>query len=299
MVSASAQPAAEADRLAVSVDRGAVSSPIAPTGTDAPRSVAVTKPGSSAEPQFFRREDRLADNNAPSDRKVRDGMPASSIAFKAPAPVGPAREGQGRTASEDAWENPVDPDGDCNFELDRSEGKVRIIVPGKAHLLSAEVGQVNAPRILRGIKGDFDLSVRIAGTKHPGRRPTTTMYSPYHGAGLVIWQDDENYVRLEIATDLLNGRERPYVNFEYRKEGALAVSSGMNNGDGSYHLRLKRRGDEVFASFGPDGVRWSSFPPLTVKLNDRLKVGVTAINSSTKRLTAELEGFVVLVRGPS
>jgi serine/threonine protein kinase/regulation of enolase protein 1 (concanavalin A-like superfamily) len=299
MVSASAQPTAGADRLAASVDRNAVSSPNAPTGTDAPRSVAVTKPGPSAEPQVFQREDRLADTNAPSDRKVRDGMPASSVAFKAPAPVGPAREGQGRTANEDAWENPVDPDGDCNFELDRSEGKIRIIVPGKTHLLSAEVGQVNAPRILRGIKGDFDLSVRIAGTNHPRGRPTTNMYSPYHGAGLIIWQDEENYVRLEIATDLLNGRERPYVNFEYRKEGALAVSSGMNNGDGSYHLRLKRRGDEVFASFGPDGVRWSSFPPLTVKLNDRLKVGVTAINSSTKRLTAELEGFVVLVRGPS
>jgi serine/threonine protein kinase/regulation of enolase protein 1 (concanavalin A-like superfamily) len=299
MVSASAHPAAEADRLAASVDGNAVSSPNAPTGTDAPRSIAVTKPGPSAEPQVFQREDRLADNNAPSDRKVRDGMPASSVAYKALAPVGQAREGQGRTASEDAWENPVDPDGDCNFELDRSEGKIRIIVPGKTHLLSAEIGQVNAPRILRGIKGDFDLSVQIAGTKHPGRRPTTTMYSPYHGAGLVIWQDEENYVRLEIATDLLNGRERPYVNFEYRKEGALAVSSGMRNEDGSYHLRLKRRGDEVFASFGPDGVRWSSFPPLTVKFNDRLNVGVTAINSSTKRLTAEFEGFVVLVRGPS
>jgi hypothetical protein len=107
-----------------------------------------------------------------------------------------------------------------------------------------------------------------------------------------------NYVRLEIATDLQSGRERPYVNFEYRKEGALAVSSGMRNGDGSNHLRLKRRGDEIFASFGPDGARWNPFPPLTVKLNDRLKVGVTAINSSTKRLTAELEGFVVLDRGP-
>ena len=79
------------------------------------------------------------------------------------------------------------------------------------------------------------------------------MYSPYHGAGLIIWQDEGNYVRLEIATDLQHGRQRPYVNFEYRKEGALAVSSGMRNGDGSHHLRLKRRGDEVFASFGPDG----------------------------------------------
>jgi serine/threonine protein kinase len=299
-----AQPTAGADRLAASVDRSAVSAPNAPMATGAPRPTVVTKPGSSPASGVSQRDDRLADNDAPSDRKVHTEIPASTVADKElarekPAPEGPAPEGQSGTASEDAWGQVVDPDGDCDFELDRNEGKVRIIVPGKTHLLSAEIGQINAPRILRGIKGDFDLSARIAGTNHPRGRPTTNMYSPYHGAGLVIWQDGENYVRLEIATDLLNGRERPYVNFEYRKEGALAVSSGVRNEDGSNQLRLKRRGDEIFASFGPDGVRWSSFPPLTVKLNNRLKVGVTAINSSTKRLTAELEGFVILVRGPS
>ena len=122
------------------------------------------------------------------------------------------------------------------------------------------------------------------------------MYAPYHGAGLVIWQDEENYVRLEIAADLQYGKPRPYVNFEYRKEGVLAVSRGMINGNRSERLRLKRRGDEVFASFGPDGARWNSFPPLTVSLSDRLMVGVTAINSSTKRLTAEFERFDVLER---
>ncbi len=180
--------------------------------------------------------------------------------------------------------------------MDTSEDKLRIIVPGRAHILSAEIGQINAPRILRDITGDFDLRVRVAGTSRPGGRATTTMYSPYHGAGLVIWQDEENYVRLEIAADLQYGKPRPYVNFEYRKEGVLAVSRGMINGDGSSHLRLKRRGDEIFASFGPDGARWNSFPSLTVRLDDRLTVGVAAINSATKRLTAEFERFEIVER---
>ena len=70
----------------------------------------------------------------------------------------------------------------------------------------------------------------------------------------------------------------------------------MTNGDGSEQLRLKRRSDEIFASFGPDGARWNSFPALTVRLNDRLMVGITAINSSTKPLTAEFEGFDVVER---
>ena len=191
---------------------------------------------------------------------------------------------------------PSTPTAIVNLSWSRAKTRLRIIVPGKTHILSAEIGRVNAPRILRDIKGDFDVSVRVAGTSHPAGKATTTVYPPYHGAGLLIWQDQENYVRLEIAADLQHGKARPYVNFEYRKDGALAASSGIKNTDGSNHLRLKRRGAEIYASFGPDGVRWTSFSPLTAKLKDRLNVGVAAINSSTKPLTAEFEGFDVLER---
>ena len=214
-------------------------------------------------------------------------MPTVSI-----ADPGRAAEGRAQAAREKGpWGDAVDPDGDSRFELEPREDLVRIIVPGKPHLLSAEIGHVNAPRLLRDIKGDFDVVVRVAGTGNPGGKATTTVYSPYHGAGLLIWQDQENYVRLEIAADLQHWKPRPYVNFEYRKDGALATSSGIANKDGSNYLRLKRRDDEIVASFGPDGLRWTSFAPLLVKLNNRLKVGVSAINSSTKPLTAEFEGL--------
>lgn len=90
------------------------------------------------------------------------------------------------------------------------------------------------------------------------------------------------------------GKPRPYVNFEYRKNGVLASSRGLKNSDDSSHLRLIRRGDEIVASFGPDGLRWTSFPPLAAQLKARLEVGVAAINTSSKRLTAELDGFMVI-----
>ena len=232
-------------------------------------------------------EEQAAEKVAPTVGKMGNDTPAASIADQGRAP-----EEHDRTAREKGnWGDAVDPDGDCKFELEPREDRVRIIVPGKTHILSAEIGRVNAPRILRDIEGDFDVSVRVAGTGHPGGKATTTLYSPYHGAGLLIWQDQENYVRLEIAADLQHGKARPYVNFEHRKDGALATSSGIMNTDGSNHLRLRRRGDEIYASFGPDGLRWTSFSPLTAQLNDRLKVGVAAINSSTKPLTAEFEGL--------
>ena len=84
--------------------------------------------------------------------------------------------------------------------------------------------------------------------------------------------------------------------FQYRRDGALADSRGQKIVDGSSYLRLRRRGAEILGAFGPDGVHWTSFPPLSANLKDRLKVGVSAINTATKPLTAELEGFEVSER---
>src|SRR5262249_52083557 len=171
-----AQPAAAADRLAASVDRGADRAPTAPTRPDPPRSITVPKPDMSSTPKDWQREDRMAGPVAASDRK---GMPLSGGPDKLLAPEGQTPQRRAPTRPEEAWGHAVDPDADCNFLKDPSGDKVRIIVPGKTHILSAEIGQVNAPRILRDIKGDFDLRVRVAGTSRPEGRATTTMYSPY------------------------------------------------------------------------------------------------------------------------
>jgi serine/threonine protein kinase len=212
-------------------------------------------------------------------------------------PKGPPAEVRKADREREDWSDAVDPDGDCKIDLDRTGNQIRITVPGTPHALSAELGRLNAPRLLRAVKGDLDARVRVAGVFHPGGRSTVKEYtSPYHGAGILLWQDEENYVRLEIAADVQHGKPRPYANFESRKEGALAVSRGLKIEDGSSYLRLKRRGDDIYAAFGPDGVRWTSFPPLSAKLKDRLSVGVSAINTATKPLIAQLDGFEVSER---
>ena len=119
-----------------------------------------------------------------------------------------------------SWTDIVDPDGDRKVELDERENRLMMIVPGKTHLLSCRGRSHECCRVLRDINGDFDVNVRVSGTNHPGGKATTTLYPPYHGAGILLWQDSRNYVRLEIATDLNHGKARPYVNFEYRKDGA-------------------------------------------------------------------------------
>ncbi len=193
----------------------------------------------------------------------------------------------------DDWNPPVDPNGDCKIDLDPSRNVVRIAVPGTPHVLATELGRLNAPRLLRPVRGDFEATVEVSGVFHSAGRATLKEYPPYHGAGLLLWQDDRNYVRLEIATDLNHGKPRTYANFELRKAGRLAESKGLTIRAGSTRLRIERRGDEVRAAVSPDGVHWTSFSPLIVDFDDRLSVGITAINSASKPLNAGFERFAI------
>jgi hypothetical protein len=213
-----------------------------------------------------------------------------------PEPIPRGNIGEARPPAppdRDGWGEPIDPDGDCRFAIDPDRNQTRIAIPGTPHVLSAELGRRNAPRLLRPVRGDFDVTVSVDGVSRPSGRATTKEYPPYHGAGILLWQDGRNYVRLEIAADIHRGKPRSYTNFELRKGGALAVSRGLEIKDGSTRLRLERRGSEVRAAFGPDGDHWTWFEPLAVEFDERLGVGIAAINSASKPLDAGLNMFAI------
>ena len=203
------------------------------------------------------------------------------------------------------WNLPVDPDGDCTVSLGPAPGAASIRVPGTAHLLSVQVelNRVNAPRVLRDVRGDFEVRVRVAGVETPAGRSTMKAFQPYHGAGLLIWQDPNNYIRLESATELRLPpnvtdfrRAKPfrYANFEAWKDGRFVWTKGIPIEDRTTYLRLERVGKVVHASFGPDGVHWTPFPPLDAALDDRLQVGLTAISTAQKPLVADFHDFQVI-----
>jgi regulation of enolase protein 1 (concanavalin A-like superfamily) len=192
------------------------------------------------------------------------------------------------------WGRVLDPSRDCEISLDDEHDRLKIAVPGTPHVLSAEDPKLpmNAPRVVRGVRGDFTAEVRVLGRLEPGRSRSTP-YDPFHGAGLIVWQDASNYLRLERAVGFIKGRPHPYLNYELRKEGRLAMSQGIAVEDHPLYLRLRRQGREFAAWYSRDGRRWVPLAGVEAPLNERVEVGVIAVNSSARTLTVELDRFSV------
>lgn len=218
---------------------------------------------------------------------------AGAIAFCAMATVVLAGD-EASPSDLPGWGRLVDPSRDCEATLDAEHSRLRITVPGTPHVLSAEDPKLpmNAPRITRGIRGDFTAEVRVLGRLEPGRLKTTT-FDPYHGAGLIVWQDASNYLRFERAVGWIKGRPHPYLNYELRKAGRLVMSQGITVEDRSLFLKLRRQGQEFSAWSSRDGRRWVKHATVEADLDERVEVGVVAVNSSARTLKADLEQLII------
>lgn len=198
---------------------------------------------------------------------------------------------EGRTIP--GWGMVIDPDGDCDIREDG--GKLTIRVPGKAHDFAGELQRWNAPRVLRPVKGDFVLEVKVSGELKPSDTSTIETRRPYNGAGLMVMKDKNNHVSLHRGAVELNGMVRQYANFELRKDADLVISRyelELENKDA--YLRLKRDGDKFYAEASYDGQTWQRYDePIVVEFPAEVQVGVLAVNSSNEPFRCTLDNFKV------
>ncbi len=151
---------------------------------------------------------------------------------------------------------------DCDFKVEA--GKLSITVPGsvKPHDLSIELEHNTAPCVLQAVKGDFVIQVRVDGEFQPGDESTQSGRTGYTGAGLVVFADEKNYVRIERATlHGSGGVARPYTNFEIRVDGDLErignTADLPTDGEKPTWLRLERKGNELRGAMSQDGENWT------------------------------------------
>jgi len=193
------------------------------------------------------------------------------------------------------WGEVTNPDGDCTFKAE--EGKITITVPGGIHDISSYNRKMNAPRVLQEVDGDFTVGVKVSGEFKPGNAVAGSGTLPFNGAGLLLWDSDKNYLRLErdVWVTPQGVRQSYGPLFEYWKDGKNMKPKGGSprpfyKGRSTY-LRITRRGDDVRVAVSHDGVEWIEVDSVTAQLPKRVRVGVAAINTSKNQFTVEFAEF--------
>ena len=86
-----------------------------------------------------------------------------------------------------------------------------------------------------------------------------------------------------------------YANFEHFSGVSRTFSQGLERSRISpATLRLKAPGRDCVHIVSQDSVDWTSFRTLEVPLPAEMKLGVAAVNASTKPFAGELEGLTLL-----
>ncbi|HEV3143576.1 MAG TPA: family 16 glycoside hydrolase, partial [Gemmataceae bacterium] len=199
------------------------------------------------------------------------------------------------------WGKVIDPNRDCKFTGTKNE--VAITVPAGHHNLNpAEPFQnLSAPRVLQNVKGDFDVQVQVLPFTLPAPKTATTGINSFVGAGLLVWQDSQNFIRLLRAGNGESWGRRPFAALEIFRDGKPAFTRYVYNmADEPTSLRAVRRGKSWEFFFSNDGENWTEIPcKFDPFFANDLELGIAATNSTTAEHVARLRKFDVKEPPPS
>lgn len=181
------------------------------------------------------------------------------------------------------WGTIADPEGDCQFL--EQDGRLIIKVPGTIHdLVPFAPYKNNGPRVYQEVTGDFVVEVTVAptvvpdqGTELPGRNVT------FRAGTLLVWQDSNNFIRLDSAGMLKGGRTITTAYFQVFKDGKRIVHLTPSIKDEETVLRIERKGDTILAS-ATQGRSVTKLAQQIVPMPVKVQVAVAAINASTQPL---------------
>lgn len=225
---------------------------------------------------------------------MRASMVVLSIVFL--AQVSPAGT-KGKIRAIPGWGDVIDPAGDCRF-FDK-DNMLKITVPGTPHNLNPLPGwnNMDAPRVVREIDGDFSIQVRVAKFVQPKANTASNKDKPasFVGSGLLVWQDDKNFVRFLRAANADRKDFPVFVAAEYFAEGKMAAGGAAKTADQDTLLRIERKKGRITLSESADGKSWSTRRPpgRDIALTGKVKVGIAVINSTTAEITHEFSALTL------
>jgi regulation of enolase protein 1 (concanavalin A-like superfamily) len=205
----------------------------------------------------------------------------------------------------------IDPEKDCKLtksdddlkiKIDVPGGKVRSLAPYIVNRLNKKKPLHNAPMSLVDVDGDFAALVEVtgdisAGTTLPKDRQGNAIPFTFQSAGLLLYQDKDNFVRIERSAGVAVETLQPIhkVLFEVVKDGQQVPNEAYPAvQEGPVSLLLMRRKGKVMvgASFNL-GSPPQAFRMIELDLPTKVKVGLSASNISAKPFTANFENFAL------
>src|SRR5439155_4393214 len=141
---------------------------------------------------------------------------------------------------------------------------------------NADTGKLNAPRVMQPVEGDFLVTVKVTGDFQPGGTCTNPNPKaiPYNGAGILIWSDADNFIRLERGAVLRGGKVGTFVAFEEREGGYRGAVHNQGIPAGTCYLRLERKGSRIHGAISADSSAWKRLQPIDTVWPAKLKVGL-------------------------
>lgn len=261
-------------------------------------------------------EGAYAGNWVESDRKyygrfsLRAAADGQSISLRWDAEDGRTRSGSSiwtrRTSSPAAepkpvnfstWGKFVDPRGECGQM--RTGSGLSILVPGKRpyNLLPQEGFNLDAPRIVHELEGDFLIQATVM--PYPRPKPNTSIRPnrpvSFRAAGLLVWVSEQTFLRFERAAVGEQANGSPYLNMEWYVSGKLGVPEGFRPPlipEEPTQLQIERRGQALYLRRSDDGRTWTEAMVVNnMDLPQRVSVGVVASNSTNTDYTAAFQNI--------
>ena len=129
--------------------------------------------------------------------------------------------------------------------------------------------------------------------------------TPFNGAGILLWGNALNFLRIERNIFRSGDQQLCYPPLiEHWREGEYAganedpVDADFFKGRSTW-FKLTRRAKQATVSMSHDGKEWIEIKTIEVEFPEKLSVGVSAVNSSNAPFTVEFEDFELKSHAPA
>ena len=181
------------------------------------------------------------------------------------------------------WGEVIDPDNDC--KVTEEKGVLTITVPKTHHDLTYQEDGTkrNGPRVVQVTEGDFTFTVTLKGTPPPKNVTSSSGKYTYVSSGVLVWQDEKNFARIERGEICHDGGTGPYTHVELFSDGKSVRGRRVELGDADTAVRVTRKDKQFTFEVDPGaaGKNWTTVFSGEYTLEPKIRVGVLALNTTT------------------